>query len=449
MRAMRALRFHLLFGAALAVLVAGIVLGFAGRGPWAWTIGLTYIAYDSWLLLAMVVAAFRVLRQPKPEAQGEAGTMTVLVCARDERAVLPACLAALRAQTAPAEEVVVVDDGSRDGSAAWLRGEYRLDEREASAVWPGLRLLALPHGGKARALNAAIATATGDLVVTLDADTLLEPGALAAVRAAFAADPNLVAAGGVLTPRCRGGRLGPVFEFYQTFEYLRSFLWRLVWARGSRLLLISGAFAIFRRPVLVELGGFRPESVVEDYEFVYRLHRRTGDLGLGWRTGVIAGARAVTDVPSAVPNFLRQRMRWFFGFLETLFLNRDMVGDGRYGSVGRYMLPLKVVDALLPIYALLTAALLVGFVIVGKSWDRWVVGVIVGKIVFDLVCHALSVFLYQRWQGIPGRLWLGSVAATLSEPFGFQLLRHLGAVLGWIAFLRGRVDWTPQRAPVK
>jgi len=446
----RSYRFHFLFGAVAAVLVGGIVLGFAGRGPWAWTIGLAYIAYDSWLLLFMVLESQRALREGAHAAVSDLPSrLTVVISARNERTVLPACLAALHAQTAPVDEVLVVDDGSQDGSVAWLRETYALDAEGRSTLQfrSGFRLLAREHQGKARALNAGWRLASGDLIVTLDADTLLDPGAIAAVRAAFAADRSLAAACGVLTPACRPGRWARAFEFYQTFEYLRGFLWRLAWMRREMLLLVSGAFSAYRRETLEALEGFRPESLVEDYDFIYRLHRHSGDRSLGWKTAVIAGARAVTDVPSVIPAFLHQRTRWFAGYLETLFRNRDMVGSARYGRVGRLMLTLKVIDSLLPVYALLAAALLVIFLVSGRSFDRVILIVIAAKFAYDLSLHCVSIVLYQRWQGIPltNRLWLKSLLATVTEPFCFQLLRHAGAALGWIAFLRGRIHWAPQR----
>ena len=76
-----------------------------------------------------------------------------------------------------------------------------------------------------------------------------------------------------------------------------------------------------------------------------------------------------------------------------------------------------------------------------------IVKLIVAKLIFDLALHAYAIVLYQRWLGIPlsRKLWLQSFGATLTEPFVFQILRQLGAVFGWLAFLRNRIDWHPQR----
>ena len=100
---------------------------------------------------------------------------------------------------------------------------------------PSLRWLRLAHGGKARALNAAILHVDEEIVVTVDADTLLEPGAIAAMRNAFAAEPELVAATGVIRPMCGPSLSGRLFEWFQTYEYVRNFLSRYAWERLNGL----------------------------------------------------------------------------------------------------------------------------------------------------------------------------------------------------------------------
>ncbi len=117
-----------------------------------------------------------------------------------------------------------------------------------------------------------------------------------------------------------------------------------------------------------------------------------------------------------------------------------MVGNGRYGAVGRYMLCLKTLDLLLPIYALAAAVVLIAILSIRHFLDPFIIKVIILKLLFDLALHAYSIVLYQRWLGIPlsRKLWVQSFGATVTEPFVFQIMRQLGAVLGWLAFLRGK-----------
>lgn len=426
-------------------------------GPISWAVGLIYIVYDSWLLGYMVMTSRRSVRQDlatDPFAKSETRvTVSVLVAARNERSVLPQCLDALFRQSDSPDEIIVVDDGSMDATSDWMDEVYqtgRSGRHRVSAVNSTLKLLCKEHSGKARSLNEAMEWAQGDVIVTIDADTLLEREAIRAMRLAFSRDADLMAACGVLVPQCQRTLSGRVFQFYQTFEYLRGFLWRLAWMRSDMLLLISGACAAYRKSALKELGGYNPSSLVEDYDLIYRLYRFSHDRGLRWKARVISAARASTDAPRTPKTFLQQRTRWFAGFLETLFKNSDMVGDSRYRQIGRMMLPIKVIDSLLPIYALTAAFFLVYFLGIGKPISPFIWGVIVVKALYDLIFHCWAIILYQKWQGIPlsRKLWAKSLLATLTEPIAFQILRHLGAVLGWIAFLRGKIQWEPQRTSI-
>ena len=462
---MQSIRWPLLFSAVLGLLIFTLYASFAFKGVAAWMVGLIYIAYDSLLLGFMVVSSqIAVIRQERqrknaaasvsPATRDKRLTLTVLICARNERLVLPECLRALAAQTEPADEIIVLDDGSTDSMVDWLKVEFALcfasveaGALGTSARWPVLRVLSKPNSGKADSLNLGWKMAAGEVVVTLDADTYVEPGALAAIRDGFHEDPHLGIAGGVLVPVCQRTAWAGFFQFFQTFEYARGFLWRLTFMQYNMLLLISGAFAAYRRSVLEAAGGFDTTSWVEDYELTHRVYRDAFDSGQTLTVKTLSEARGTTDAPAAVNTFLNQRRRWFAGFIATHFKYHDMVGNGRYGAVGRYMLCLKTLDLLLPIYALAAAVILIILLCVRQSLNIFIVKLIIAKLVFDLTLHAYSIVLYQKWLGMPfsRKFCLQSIAATLSEPFVFQIMRQLGAVFGWLAFLRRKIDWMPQR----
>lgn len=227
---------------------------------------------------------------------------------------------------------------------------------------------------------------------------------------------------------------------------MRNFLSRYAWARQDGLLLISGAFAAYRRRAVLAVGGFDTDCLVEDYELTHRLLHHAVAQGLRWRTDVIGGARARTDAPGSLGAFLRQRRRWFGGFLQTQLWYRHMIGNRRYGRLGTRMLPVKAFDTVQPLYGLAGIGVLIGY---GLGGHYNVVGpvacIIGGKIGVDLLFYLWSLLLYRRWTGPSTRIklvWV--VAAALIEPFTFQVLRHSGAALGWISFLRRQRRWAVQ-----
>ncbi len=447
----------LLLGAA-ALLLAALVAAVSLTGPLSWVVGIIYICYDTWLLGHMVRTSRRAIASQladtaAPVAATARPSLAVLISARNERAALPTTLDSVLAQSDAPERVIVIDDGSTDDTLAVLGERYgvRFAEEaqlgESSAV-PSLTVLRKPNSGKARSLNAALSLCKTDLVVTLDADTVLEPDALAAARRAFGAHPDLTAACGVLRPVCQPAPAAAAFQLYQTFEYLRSFLWRVSWAHERTLVLVSGAFSIFRRAALTAVGGFDPTSHVEDYELLFRLHRRSLEQsGRPLDVRVIGDARATTDVPSRPGVFLRQRTRWFSGFVETMFRNHDMVGNARYGRLGTFHLLVKTVDTLLPLYGLSAFLALVLLFVRGGGIPTVILAALAAKFAFDFCCHTYCLFLHERWarRRVSPRLFARAALATLTEPYFFQIFRQLGALLGWLAFLRGRTEWSPQR----
>jgi cellulose synthase/poly-beta-1,6-N-acetylglucosamine synthase-like glycosyltransferase len=438
----------LIHGAVLTLWVLLFARAFGGGGLFAWAVGVAYVGYDTLLQIFVFVQTLALWRpRPAPPRGARRPTLGVIIAAHNEAAILPRTLAALAAQSDAPDAILIADDGSHDATPLALAAHGLLPPSPGSLAVstanPTLSWLRLPHRGKARTLNEALAHLDTDIVLTVDADTLLVPGAIAAMRDAFTEDPALVAATGILVPTCAPTAGGRLFAFFQTYEYIRNFISRFAWARLNALLLISGAFAGYRRAALLQVGGFDPDSLVEDYELTHRLLRHAALNGLPWHSTAVGRAVATTDAPASAGAFLRQRRRWFGGFLQTQFWYRDMVGNRRFGWLGTAMLPVKAADTLQPIYGLTAFFLLVWFLIHGEfAVVLPAAGIMLAKIAIDLVFHLYSVTLYRRWTGdaVHNRFSHAFLAA-LAEPFSFQLFRHGGAALGWVTFLTGQRSW--------
>ena len=436
-----------------SVLLFGLLvaMAFIRTGLFSWSVGLVYIGYDTALLGFVAIKSWPLRHPPVARPRTTAHpTLGVIIAAHDEADVIAATVRALLAQPDPPERILIADDGSTDATPQALRAAFGIEPppagEAADAAGLPVRWLRLPHGGKARALNAAIPHLDTAIVVTIDADTLLDPGAIAAMRAAFAEDDRLVAATGVLRPICDHSLRGRIFQWFQTYEYVRNFLARYAWMRNEGLLLVSGAFAGFDRAALIEVGGFDPETMTEDYELIHRLHRYGVDHGRDWRVKVVGEARARTDSPASLPAFLRQRRRWFAGFLQTQYWNRDMIGNRRYGRLGTAMLPVKAMDTVQPIFGLAAFAILIALIATGRLIVALPVVLVMGtKILVDLAFLLWSLKLYRNWTGDSDAPRPGpAILAALCEPFSFQLLRHTGAALGWWTVLTGTGTWGRQ-----
>lgn len=331
-----------------------------------------YVGYEIAVQTLLVTAAalgLKKRRRVKAYDRDEAEPMTILIAAHNEKSCIVETLESIFAQDAADLRVIVASDGSQDGMNEMLVSRYGLQNEGAgrfSSDW--LLLLTLPKIGKGAALNAALAEADTDLIATLDADTRLAPGAITALANAFR-EPRTVSAGGFIY--VRNARRGPWLVRYQYWEYLKNFIWRIGLEHLGVCLQVSGAFGAFRTQVLRDIGGFSERSLVEDYEVIYRLHERMQLARADYRVDVVPTAVAFTESPETIPSFVHQRTRWFAGFLQTLWTYRRMVGNPKMGALGWLMLPIKCVDAILPLWGATSLLLLLAASLFGATQWRW------------------------------------------------------------------------------
>ena len=232
----------------------------------------------------------------------------------------------------------------------------------------------------------------------------------------------------------------------QVVEYLRSFLLgRAGWSRLGGLLVISGAFGVFRRDLLIEIGGLDPNCIGEDAELVVRLHRYLRQHGRDYRIPFVPEPVAWTEVPSTVRVLGRQRRRWHRGITEILYKHRAMLFNPRYGRIGLLVLPYYLVfEVLAPVIeiagiVLVPVGVLVGVVDVVFAW--WFLLVAYGFAfvvnLMALTVEELTFHRYHRWWD----LLLAGVASAL-EHAGYRQLSAFWRVHGiWSALRRSPQHW--------
>jgi cellulose synthase/poly-beta-1,6-N-acetylglucosamine synthase-like glycosyltransferase len=355
----------LLFAVGLVLTaIEALLRGVTGGSIGAWLhVTAALVAFDVGVTLALVIAAKAQLRRRaiSAGAGGPSPALSVLVAAYDEADVIASTVGALAAQTDVAIEILVGDDGSTDGTLDALRATY--DLTPVADEWVGalvlsdgrsvpLRVVPRPHAGKGATLNALAARAKHPVLVTVDADTVPTHGALAAMARAFA-DPQVDSAAGMVT--VRNGRDGWLLH-HQSAEYQKNSVVRIGWSALGGLEQVPGAFTGVRASAFHAAGGFPEDSLTEDYELTYRLVRQGVAVGRAPVVVTVPEAQVLTLGPSTLAGFIRQRTRWFAGFLTTLARFPDLVLQPRAAAFGLVRFPLKVLDAVLPLLWIVTIA---------------------------------------------------------------------------------------------
>lgn len=441
-----------------------------------------FLLVNSSYLLLILLAGSATLRHARRRPRGGrrealggqlAPGVSVIMPAHNEAASIVPAVTAMLALRYARHEVVVVDDGSVDGTFDRLAGAFGLVEVERPLpgdvpVGAAVRKVAVPrdgrtrlvviskdNSGKAEAVNTGINASGEDLVAIVDADSLLDPDALLVVTQPFADDPlRMVATGGVvrIANGCTvvAGRVTSVrmpaswLARIQVVEYLRAFLLsRAGWSRAGALILISGAFGVFRRDVLVEAGGVAQGTLGEDFELVMRLHKRMRDECRDYRIEFLAEPVCWTEVPASVSVLRRQRRRWHRGLWETLWAYRGMLGRPRYGRIGLIALPWYwLFELMAPVLelaglALIGAGLALGVVSLAYFW--LFMSVAYGyAIVVTLAAMAIEELSFPKY-----RLWrdLGvALLASVAENFGYRQATAWWRAEGWWSSLRGRAQ---------
>jgi len=398
--------------------------------------------------------------------------VSILVPAYNEEATIGGSVRSMLQLNYPDYEVVVINDGSKDGTMEALRREFalvpfpeagwqRLQTKPVRAMYrstryPSLRVVDKENGGKADALNAGINASRFPLFCGVDADSVLERDSLKRVVEPFLEDPRTIASGGTvrIANGCRveSGFLTSVglprnlLALLQIVEYLRAFLFgRLGWSPLNAVLIISGAFGIFRKDVVVEAGGYRHDTVGEDMELVVRLHRLYRTRRIPYRIVFVPDPICWTEVPESLKVLKNQRVRWQRGLSESLTMNIGLLFHPRGGAAGWLAFPfMAIFEWLGPLievagYIFMIAAYLLGLVSSEAFLTFMLIAFGFGMVlsVSSLLLEELSFHIYPK----PHQLAV-LLLVVIIENFGYRQLNSAWRLWGLLLWMfRSKARW--------
>lgn len=439
-----------------------------------------FLALNGWYLVLLVGAALE-MRHHRHLARGNsrdrllssplAPRITVIAGAFNEEATIAGSLESLFGLYYPNTEIVIANDGSNDRTLDVLKEQFGLKRIHTifrriiptrtvrgiyrSAMHPNLIVVDKENGGRADALNAALNVATGDLVCLIDADTLIEPDSLRKMVGPFLDSPDVLAVGGTI--RIANGstfRDGRVIDArvptrpipgIQVVEYLRAFLFgRLGWNRAGGNLIISGAFGMYRRHSLIEVGGLCHDTIGEDFELIMRLRVNAYENGGADRVVFTPDPVAWTEAPDTARVLGRQRDRWHRGLTDVVLRYRRVLFNPRFGVMGMVVLPhyailelfAPVVEAagILGLFAAACLGIVNGPFALMFFIAAWGFGA--ALTLFTLLLEQLT---FRRYERLPDKLLL--ILWTVLESFGYRQLTVYWRLRGLWKFIRGQTEW--------
>jgi cellulose synthase/poly-beta-1,6-N-acetylglucosamine synthase-like glycosyltransferase len=299
------------------------------------------------LIYYPLALSFELRRRRHASSPGAEPWVSIIVPAYNEERVIRNCIESVLTDGYDRKEVFLVDDGSTDGTLAIMR-DY--DHR------PHVTVVSQPNRGKAAALNAGIARASGEILFFVDADGIFTSATIREMLTGFE-NPIVGAVCGNDEPVNLDR---PQTHLLALLTHGTAFVRRAL-SRVNCLSIVSGNCGAFRRSVVTEIGGFIEGFIGEDLELTWRVHRA------GYRVNFRPQAMVYAEVPSTLRALWKQRVRWTRGLIQTARLHKDMMFTSRYGRVGWY-LPLNILSTIIfPIVQLVALALLLLLVASGNS----------------------------------------------------------------------------------
>ena len=369
-------------------------------------------------------------------------------------------------------EIIVIDDGSTDNTVNKVIDKYNLVETNMSvikkfntkkvlgyyeAIVNGVNVVLIikENGGKADSLNAGINICRNDYFITIDADSILKKDALINITKPIIFDNNVVAIGGLI--RISIGMTivdGSVVDYkfpkemaviIQNLEYDRTFLAsRILFDAFNGNLIISGAFGLFKKDIVLAVGGYSTNTVGEDMELVTRMHEYCLNNRIKYSIKYVPDAICYTQVPTMVKDLKKQRQRWHIGLFQSLIMHKNMFLNIKYGVVGCFsFLYYWVYELVSPITEI------VGFIFIFISAFLNLINfrfMLMYSFVYILFCTFFSaVAFFTRTYTMVNRITFGDsikiILYSFIENFGFRQLINFYRFMAFVNYKSNKNKW--------
>ena len=395
--------------------------------------------------------------------------ISIVVPAYNEQNTIRENVLSLLALHYPEFKVIVVNDGSSDGTAETMVREFEMEpvhyvrddetithqpirQIYGSKKYPDLLFLDKKNGKKADAINAGITCVRTPLFCVIDADSLLESGALLkAVRPFLETSDNVIAVGGTvgIVNGCTV-KDGQVTKYglpktflprIQVVEYIRAFLMaRLAASRKGTLAIISGAFGIFRRDLAVAIGGYDTTTVGEDMEMVLRMHKYMLERDIPYSVRYVPEPVCWTEAPESLKFLSNQRIRWQRGALECLSRHKNMLFNKKYGRLGMVTLPtFLLVDLISPVMEIVGYFLIILLILLGWIDATYLIALL-ALFSFGVLITVMSLVIEQdEIEQFTNPMDLFKVLLTACvENFGYRQICSFWRIRGLFQHFRGK-----------
>jgi cellulose synthase/poly-beta-1,6-N-acetylglucosamine synthase-like glycosyltransferase len=456
-----------------------------------------YLLIDIGLFLYSFII-FRKSQEPsKNDLNWNQHPVSIIVPAYNEEVSIVHCTNMLLRLDYPDYELIIVNDGSSDKTLENLLNEFPLELYQAEQdsknentstirkiyKHKNLKLTVIDkvNGGKADSLNAGINYASGRYVCTIDADSLLDNQALKSVVRPFIEDSRTMVSGGQLAAsndvtlvdnQVVSSKMPKnIWVLWQILEYIKSFMVsRLGLSKINALLLMSGAFSMFRRDELLEIGGFlsaqnnhpyikkhigaSKQTVCEDMEIVLRLFKFRYENNKKAITRFIPGPVCWTEVPEKGKNLFKQRARWHQGLIESLYFHKYMIFEPKYGATGLLGMPYYFIfEMMAPIMKILAIV----FIFVAASMDmiqlEWVLLMLLSILLLTAIITSGITAIVENWslnQSATNRDalryktfkdWLILISVGVLGELSYTFYKLVAQLNGFVNVIRKKSEW--------